>query len=207
MTLDLPPLEPAALPGRLPPPRRCHSSTPDHDPLFLPSSRSSSLLQRESHPSLPLLSRPRFLAPYWPDAHHWRSASPPIHGNPPQICLLTSGSANGTGPRSLTLLWSLSLNNGHLRPAPGLTLRLCLPLLLLPAAFPHLNRAQSDSDSTLSLAKLVILVIGPSLKASVSASTTCSRVSRVPFCTANRSHRLFHCIQQHGSPTSDDPQR
>lgn len=153
-----------------PPPRCCHSSTPDHHPLFLPPSRSSNPLQRESYPSITLPSRPRSRTPHWPATHHWRSASPPIHGNPPQICLSISGSAKGTGPRSLTSLWSLSLNNGRPRPATGLTLKHSHPLPPSLAAFLHLNRARFDSDSTLSLAKLVIPVIGPSLRANVSAS-------------------------------------
>jgi len=117
-----------------------------------------------------LPSGPLSLASHWPVSHHWRSASPPTHGTPPQICLPTSGSATDTGPRSFSSLWSLSLNNGRPHPVPGLTLRLCLPSLLSLAASPRLNRALSGLDNPPSLVKLVILVIGPFLRANVSAS-------------------------------------
>ena len=172
-TLDLPSLQLVALPSHLLPPRCCHSSTPDQHPLhplLLPPPRSTIPLQRESHPSITLPSRPRSLASHWSASHRRRSASPRIHGNPPQICLPSSGSAKGTGARSLASLWSLSLNNGLQRLATDLTLRHCLPLPLSPAVSLHLSRAQFDSDSTPSLAKLVILVIGPSLRANVSIS-------------------------------------
>lgn len=61
-TLDLPSLQPAALPGSLFPPRSCHFSISDQRSLLLPPPRSSPPLRRESCAPITLPSWPPSLA-------------------------------------------------------------------------------------------------------------------------------------------------